>query len=181
MSNEGLELPEIEIDLSGEDVRAWGGNSGPILPVGAYTFDISAAEQATSKKNQPVAKVTFKVADEGEFFGVELTKSYSLQKQALGRMKSLMLAAGCRLDKIRLGELVGSRIIAEIIHTAGQAQVDAEGNMQPGGTFCDVTNEQAVQAPEPAPSPPPAARGTTKAAASVAAAPAKNGSVARRA
>jgi hypothetical protein len=176
MSNEGLEL---EINLEGEEIRAWGGQSGPKLPVGMYTFDIAEAVPEPSKKGNPALKVIFKVADEGEFFGVELTKKYSLLQQSLGRVKSLMIAAGARLDKVRTGDLIGARIIAEVIHTVGQGQVDAEGNVKEGGTYCDVTNEQAVAAPEPVPATPPAGKKATAPAA--AAQPTKNGSVARRA
>lgn len=178
--SDGVSLPEIDIDLSGDDVKAFGGGGGPILPIGMYTFDITAAEQSTSKKNQPVAKVTFKVVDEGEHFGVELTKSYSLQTQALGRIKNLMIAANARLDKIRLGELVGARIIAEIIHTEGQGQVDAQGNVVPGRMLCDVVKEQAIEQQEaPPPPPPPAAKNTAKATAP-AGAPKGNGTAATR-
>lgn len=178
MSN-GVDLPEIDIDLSNPEIKEFGGGGGPILPVGTYTFDIKSAEQTTSKKQQPVAKVTFAVADEGEHYGVELTKSYSLQTQALGRIKNLMIAAGCRLDKIRLGELVGSRIIAEIVHTEAQGSVDAQGNVQPGRTLCDIVKEQAIATEEaPPPPPPPAAKNTAKAATPPAA---KNGTAARRA
>jgi len=138
----GVELPEIDINLEGDDIRPFGGGGGPILPPGTYTFDIVAAEQATSKSQQPVAKITFKVADEG--FGVELTKSYSLQQKALGRIKNLMIAAGARLDKIRLGELLGARIIADVIHTESQGQFDAQGNVLPGRTFCDIVKEQPI-------------------------------------
>jgi hypothetical protein len=177
MSNDGVNLPEIDIDLSGDDVKAFGGGGGPILPIGTYTFDITAAEEGSSKKNQPVAKITFKVADEGEQNGVELSKSYSLQQKALGRIKNLMIAAGCRLDKIRLGELVGARIIADIVHTQGEGGVDAQGNVTEGRTFCDIVKEQAVASEEPPPPPPPAkntAPATNKGAA-------KNGTAARRA
>jgi hypothetical protein len=164
----GVNLPEIDINLSGDDVGAWTGEQGPKLPIGVYTFDIVDAQQEQSKKNQPVVTVTFKVADEGDQLGVELKKKYSLQQQALGRMKNLMMAAGCQLDKIRLGELIGARIIAEIIHVEGQGKVDAQGNVQPGGTFCDIIKEQPVEGAanaEPPPPPPPAAKGAAKAAA----------------
>jgi hypothetical protein len=183
MSNEGLNLPEIDIDLSSDEIRAFGGGGGPMLPIGTYTMDIVSAEQTTSKKNQPVAKVTFKVADEGDQFGVELPKSYSLQTQALGRIKKLMIAAGARLDKIRLGELVGARVIVEVIHTEASGQVDAQGNVMPGRMLCDITNEEAIAEPEAAPTPPPAVRGKAVAVQQAAPAPVgnKNGSVARRA
>ena len=182
MSNEGLDLPEIDIDLSGDDIGAWGGGGGPRLPIGTYTFDIVSAKQDVSKKNQPVAKIMFKVADEGEQLGVELEKSYSLQTQSLGRIKNLMIACGARLDKIRLGELVGARIIAEIIHTVGAPVVDAQGETKPGGTFCDVVKETAIEQPVAAAAPPPATNVKAKAAAAPAPAaqPNKNGAVASR-
>lgn len=178
--SDGVNLPEIDIDLSSDELRAFGGGGGPILPVGTYTFDISAVEQTTSKKNQPVAKVTFKVVDEGEHFGVELSKSYSLQTQALGRIKNLMIACNARLDKIRLGELLGARIIAEVIHTEGQGVVDAQGNVQPGRMLCDVVKEQAIAVEEPPPPPPPAAKNTAKAAATTPPAAKGNGTTAAR-
>lgn len=174
MSNEAADLPEIDIDLSGEDVRAWGGESGPKLPIGKYTMDVVSAVQKPSKQNQPTIEVTFKVADEGEHNGVELTKKYSLQQKALGRIKSLMMACGASLDKIRPAELIGARILVDIVHTEGQGKVDAQGNVVPGGTFCDVINETAMAAPEPAPvakapakaaTPPPAAKGPATTAA----------------
>jgi len=190
MSNEGMNLPEIDIDLRDESITAFGGSGGPIIPIGAYTMDIVNAEQGTSKKGGPTMKVTFKVADEGEHFGVELTKTYSLQTKpskeggipAIGRFKNLMMAAGCQLDKIRPAELVGSRVIVEIIHEEGQGQLDAQGNVQPGRLYCNVVNEKAIAEPEPAPAPPPAAKGVaSKPAVAPAAQPNKNGAVARRA
>ena len=179
MSN-GVDLPEIDINLEDPAIREWGGGGGPLLPVGTYTMDITEAKQDTSKTNNPVAKVTFKVADEGENFGVELTKSYSLQPKALGRIKNLMIAAGARLDKIRLGELVGARILVDIAHTEGQGVVAADGSVQPGKTLCDVTNEKALEsaAAEPPPPPPPAAKTPAKPAAAAGAA--KNGTTAAR-
>lgn len=165
----GVNLPEIDIDLSNPEIKEWGGGGGPKLPVGQYVFDIISAEQAQSSKNQPVLEVVFKVADEqSEHNGVELKKKYSLQTQALGRIKNLMMAAGCQLDKIRPGELIGARIIADIVHVEGQGKVDAQGNAQPGGTFCDIVKETAIGGTaeaEPPPPPPPAAKGAAKAGA----------------
>src|SRR5271154_3684857 len=100
MSNQGFEMPEIEVNLEG--VQAWGGESGPKLPVGDYTFDIKHAEQSPSKQGKPCIEVTFAVADEGVHYGVELKKKYSLSEKALGRIANLMMACGARLDKIRL-------------------------------------------------------------------------------
>jgi hypothetical protein len=169
MSEAGVNLPEIEIDLRDESITAFGGGGGPILPVGAYTMDVVSAEQGTSKKGGPTCKVTFKVADEGEFFGTELMKTYSLQTKpskeggtpAIGRFKNLMMAAGCQLDKIRLAELVGARVIVEITHEQGEGVLDAQGNMQPGKTYCNICNEKAVAVEEPAAAatPPPVAKG----------------------
>lgn len=156
--SEGVNVPEIDINLEDESVRAWGGQSGPVLPVGTYTMDITEAEQTTSKTNNPAVKVKFKVADEGEHLGVEMSKTYSLQAKALGRIKQLMIAANARLDKIRPSELIGARILVDITHVQGQAVVQADGSLKEGGTFCDITNETALAAPEPPPPPPPAAK-----------------------
>ena len=191
MSN-GVDLPDIDIDLNAEGITAFGGQGGPRLPVGAYTMDISNACQTTSKKGGPACKVTFKVADEGEFLDVEITKTYSLQTKpskeggtpAIGRFKNLMMAARCELDKIRLSQLVGARIIVDVVHVEGEGKIDAQGNTQPGGIFCDIVNEREIAVEEaPPPPPPPAAKAQGKAPAAAAAAPAKNGSApaARRA
>jgi len=189
MSN-AVDLPDIDIDLRGEDIQAFGGNGGPRLPPGQFTMDITGAQQATSKKGGPTCKVTFKVADEGEYFGVELTKVYSLQTKpskeggtpAIGRFKNLMMAAGCDLDKIRLSQLVGARIIVDVTHREGEGKLDAQGNMQPGGMFCEISNETAIAAPEAEPPPPPPAAKApaAKAPAAAASAPANKGTPAAR-
>jgi hypothetical protein len=181
MSNEGfVDLPEINIDLT--TVNPWDGQQGPKLPIGAYTMDISSCAQGTSKANQPTLDVTFKVADEGEWNGAELKKKYSLQDKALGRVAALMVACGARLDKIRPAELLGARLIVEITHVEGQGKVDAQGNVQPGGIFCDVTKERAIEVAEQPVTPPPAAKKAAAAAPPQAQGQApKNGSVARRA
>jgi hypothetical protein len=186
MSNNGLNLPDIDIDLSGNDITAFGGGGGPRLPPGTFTMDVVSAEQGTSKKGGPTCKVTFKVADEGEFFGVEVFNTYSLQTKpskeggtpAIGRFKNLMMAAGCDLDKIRLSQLVGSRVFVDIIHVEGEGKLDASGNVQPGSIYSNVVNEKAIPMEEvEAPPPPP----TAKKAVAAAPAATKNGSVARRA
>ncbi len=178
--NEGyVDLPEINIDLT--NVPAWDGSQGPKLPIGAYTMDVVAAVPGTSKANNPTLEVTFKVADENEWNGVELKKKYSLQPKALGRMSALMIACGAQLDKIRPAELIGARIIVEVTHVPGQATLDAQGNVQAStAVFCDVNKEQALPAPEPAPATPPAAKKAAAAAAPAATTTAKNGAVARR-
>lgn len=171
MSNQGTDLPDIDIDLRDDSYAAFGGGGGPRLPVGLYTMDVVNAEQGTSKKGGPTCKVTFRVADEGEHANVELTKTYSLQTKpskeggtpAIGRFKHLMMAAGCDLDKIRLSQLVGARVIVEIIHTEGEGKIDAQGNLQPGNIYCDIVNEKAIAVEaeeEPPPPPPPAAKAT---------------------
>ena len=182
-NNTGYEMPEIDLDLSGQ--KAWGGEQGPKLPIGAYTMDVVNVEEVKSAKKQtPGVEVTFKVADEGLHFGTEIKKTYYLSEKALGRITNLMVACGARLDKIRLGDLMGARIIVEIVHVPGQAQLDAQGNMVAStNLYCDITREQAIAAPEPAPAPPPAARKAALAPAPAAqqAPVTKNGSVARRA
>jgi len=181
MSNEGfVDLPEINIDLTG--VNPWDGQQGPKLPPGMFTMDIVSAVQGSSKSTQqPVLEVTFKVADEGEYLGAELMKKYSLQQSALGRVASLMVACGARLDKIRPAELVGARLIVEITHVPGAGKVDAQGNVQPGGTFCEISKERAIEVAEQPVTPPPAAKKAAAAAPPQAQTGPKNGSVARRA
>lgn len=170
MSSNGLNLPVINIDLRNQ--TAWGGGGGgPRLPIGTYTMDIAHAEQGQSKKGGPTVVVTFRVADEGQYYGTDLKKTYSLNTQAsrpggvaaIGRFTNLMMAAGCDLDRIDLGQLVGSRVIVDIIHEEGQPTFDAQGNPQQGKIYCNVCNESPVQVEEEPTPPPPATK--TKVAA----------------
>lgn len=164
MSNQGVNLPDIDIDLRDDSISAFGGGGGgPRLPVGEYTTEISNVEQTTTKKGAAQLKITFKVIDEGEFFGVEVFNWYSLQTKpsreggtpAIGRLKHLMMQVGCDLDKIRPAQLVGGRVIVGIIHQEGEAKMDAQGNLTPGQVYAKVVNEKALAVEEEAPPPPP--------------------------
>lgn len=170
MSNTGVNLPDIDIDLRDESISPFGGGGGgPRLPVGEYTMEIVNIEQTTSKKGTSQLKVTFKVLDEGEFLGVEIFNWYSLQTKAnkeggtpaIGRLKHLMMQVGCDLDKIRPAQLLGGRVIVGIIHEAGEAKMDAQGNLTPGPVYAKVVNEKAIAVEEeeaPPPPPPPATK-----------------------
>jgi hypothetical protein len=181
------------IDLSDDEAfpAFGGGPGGPKLPIGTYTMDVVNSEQKTNKKGGSNAVVTFKVADDGEFYGVEVTKWYSLNTKpskeggtpAIGRFKRLLREGGAPLQAASMPELIagaiGCRVIVEIVHTQSPDVHDAQGNVKPGGIFCDVTNEKAIQVEEAEPPPPPPAAKKTVAAA----APSAKGSapVARRA
>jgi hypothetical protein len=181
------------IDLSDDEAfpAFGGGPGGPKLPIGTYTMDVVNAEQKTNKKGGSNAVVTFKVADDGEYYGVEVTKWYSLNTKpskeggtpAIGRFKKLLREGGAPLQAGSMPELIagaiGCRVIVEIVHTQGQDQHDAQGNVKPGGIFCDVTNEKAIQVEEAEPPPPPPA--AKKAAAPAAPSAKGNAPVARRA
>jgi hypothetical protein len=113
-----------------------------------------SAKQDTSKTNNPVWKVEFVVA-EGEHAGAKLTNSYSLQSQALGRIKQLALAINAPLNTIRSADYVGARLRATVIHRQAPPQVDAQGQPQEPRTFANIANERALEAQEEAPPPPP--------------------------
>lgn len=171
MSGEAVDF-ELQMDLSGDDIGAWGGESGPPLPPGVYDFLLAEVEQGTSQAKQPVLKVTFEVLNEGELLGKTMRKSYSLQAQSLGRVKNLMMACGARLDAIRRSELIGKQIVAEVTHRQGDPSPMPDGSVQEGKMFGDIINERSPEGdeaqPEPAkeaakPAPPPPAPPAAKA------------------
>jgi len=159
MSNQFVDS-EVQIDLT--NVDEFGGGGGPTLEPGEYVFDIVAAAQATSKTNNPVWKVEFVVA-EGPDTGKKLVNSYSLQPQALGRVKMLALAIGASLTTIKASEYVGSRLRASVTHTTGDAQPGPNGQPLPPRVFQNIANERPYETAEEiaaaAPPPPPVTQG----------------------
>ena len=152
---------ELQIDLG--EVDAWGGESGPVVPAGVYDLEVISAAQGESTKQQPVIKLEFRILNEGPHYDKIIKKSYSLQKQSLGRVKNLMIACGARLDAIRGSELVNKQLVAEYVHRQGDPQVGPDGNMSEGKMFGDLMNERAVEGAEattaaPAPAPAPVAQ-----------------------
>jgi len=156
----------VQIDLS--DVQEFGGGGGPQLDPGEYVFDIESAKSDTSKSQQPVWKVGFVVA-EGEHAGKKMINSYSLQSQALGRVKQLALAIGADLSKLDAAQYVGARLRATVIHRTGDAQLGPDGNPLPARTFANIANERPYEdaAAQPAAPPPPVTRGAKNGAAPV--------------
>jgi hypothetical protein len=165
---------EINIDLTNVQEFSGEGASGPALPPGEFVFDVIHLEQGSSQSNNPTIPVTFKVV-EGEYAGVELTNSYSMLPQAVGRWKKLQMACGAQIDKIRSAEIIGARIRATIIHREGKQQLgpdgtpkrDANGEVYPPRVFANIANERPLEEAQPAAAapPPPVTRKTTNAAA----------------
>ena len=152
------EFTDFEIDGLGlEGVEAWGGEGFPLAPAGDFALTLVNLEQKPSSKNQPMLVATFEIADEGEHKGKKVWNNYSLQEQSRGRLKSLSVACGARLDKFIASEHVGQTIRATIVHVDGQASVDTQGNPRPARTFANVINEaplEEVAVQEPVKTPP---------------------------
>lgn len=143
---------EVQIDMT--DVREFGGGGGPQLDPGEYVFDIVTAGPDTSKTGNPVWKVSFIVA-EGDHQGKKMTNSYSLQSQALGRLKNLALAIGAPLNVARSSDYVGARLRATVIHEQGQPQIGPDGTPMEARIYTKIANERALEQQEAAPPPPP--------------------------
>lgn len=153
----------IDIDLT--NVREFSGEGGPQLAPGEYVFEVASAEQGTSSTNNPVWKVTFVVA-EGPSQGAKLSNSYSLQPQALGRVKKCALAIGATLTRLDASEWVGSQFRGVVAHEEGQAKMGPDGNPLPARVYARIVNELPLeQAQAEAPPPPPPV--TRKAAGTV--------------
>jgi len=167
---------EIDMDNSSDDVKAWSGESNfapPEVPPGEYRLNVAACKQDTSKRGNTMVVVDFEVAD-GEFAGKFVRNYYTLTEKARGRIKALQIACGARLDKIRADELVGTTILATVIHEEmppqvgpdGQAKVNpATGEPYPPSISAKVLRERptpeaeeaaakAAQQPKPAAAPP---------------------------
>lgn len=142
---------ELDVDLSGDDVRAWGGEQRPLVPPGDYTLTITHLESTTAESSgNPMIAVTFDVADEGEHNGAKIYNNYSLSPKAIGRLKQLMIACGANLAKFVASELLGQTIRASVIHTESAGKVDSEGNTKGPRTFANVINEQPLEEQKPA-------------------------------
>ena len=142
------------------------------LPIGDYVFDVSHLEQAPSKANNPMIKVQFTVAEadaqieEGAraFAGQRAFGQYSLLPQALGRLKTLMVACNASLGSFKASEVMGARFVGTIVHREGQPQPDQNGNLLPAKVFANVVNERSLEsataAAEPEAPPPPVTKAT---------------------
>jgi hypothetical protein len=143
----------VQIDLT--DVREFSGEGGPQLAPGEYVFEVASAEQGTSQSNNPTWKVTFVVAD-GPNQGAKLTNTYSLQPQALGRVKKCALAIGATLTRLDASEWVGSQFRGVVVHEQGQTKMGPDGNALPPRMYAKLVNELPLeQAQAEAPPPPP--------------------------
>lgn len=135
---------DFELNVDVTEVDAWDGQSGPRIEPGTYVLGITEALYGTSKKNQPVLKLEFEVMNEGPHLGAKFKRSYSLQKQALGRFKQLVVACGAPLSGAKREHFVGAYIQAEIVHKMGDPTPNMSGGMDEGKMQMDVINEQPV-------------------------------------
>jgi hypothetical protein len=167
---------EIAEDLTNVQEFAGDGGGAPALPPGEFVFDVISMTQGTSKTNNPKVEVTFEVA-EGEYVGVRLMNNYSLQSQAIGRLKKLMMACGAQLDRIRSSEIVGARIRATVVHNEGKQQLgtdgapkrDSNGEVYAPRVFANIANERPLEEAQPAAAAAPPPPVTRKASATPAA------------
>ncbi len=152
---------EVDFEKPLDEVKEWGGESGPLVAPGTYTLLVVECSLETGDK-APYAAVKYEVQDEGEWKGAFVWNNYSFSGKALGRVKQLMLACGAQLDKFRAGEILGQTIVADIVHNTGAAKIDDQGNPMEPKVFANVTNERMPESatPEPAKTqtkaPPPA-------------------------
>lgn len=138
------------------DVTPWGGEGGgPVLPPGDYIFDVVNVEEAISRSNNDTYRVTFRVV-EGEHEGKEIVNSYSRSPKAKGRIAALLVACGAPLKGFDSDAVIGSRMMATVIHRTGDKAFDPSGNELPPRTFANIANERPyAQAKAEVPPPPP--------------------------
>jgi hypothetical protein len=174
MSDQETEFADFELDQNFNDVKEFGGGGFDLVTPGEYPLDIIGVEPPKGSKasGTPMIVVTFRIPDDHAMHpGQQLWGNYSLSPKALGRLKQLMMACGANLDKFRASEIMGARILADVVHNEGDARVGADGNPLPTKTFANVVNERSITgeapaAPEPAKAAPKAepAKAAAKAA-----------------
>ena len=174
------ESVEIDLDLSGEEIRDWGGEPGwqpPKVAPGEYTLDVIGVVQHTAKSSgNSSLKVTFAVAD-GEFAGEELVGYYATQGKGVSRLKRLMMCVGARLDKVRTDEILGGKLLATVTHENMPPQKNPDGSVKTDpntgepyapSVSAKVLNERPTEqakaaATTKAATPPPVTRGANNA------------------
>jgi len=106
----------IRVDFTG--VEAGGG--GRLLPEGTYLFEIKEVEQDTgADSGQPYLKFTLKVA-EGDYVGTQAWDNFSLQPQALWKLRGLMETLEMEVIDGEMDidpkEFIGILVNADILH-----------------------------------------------------------------
>lgn len=140
----------VELDLSGDDVQAWGGEKRPLVPPGDYKFTIVSVESNNSKNGNPMISVAFEVA-EGECQGQRAYNNYNYTtKPGAGRLKQLMVACGASLASFQASQIMGQQITGTVVHEEGKPGVDQNGNPREPGVFANVINEQPLEDAQPA-------------------------------
>lgn len=154
---------EVDFEKPLDDVKEWGGESGPLVAPGTYTLTVVEVSLESGDKG-PYAAVKYEVQDDGEFKGSFVYNNYSFSGKALGRVKQLMLACGAQLDKFRANEIMGATIVADIVHNVGAPKIDENGTPMEPKTFANVANERMPEGVQSEPQPEPA-KAQTKASA----------------
>lgn len=106
------------IRVNFEGVQTGGG--GRLLPEGTYSFELEELEEEVGQDSgEPYLKGTFKVA-EGEYEGTKAWDNFSLQPQALWKLRSFLESAGYATEDAEMeldpDELIGLVGTADIIH-----------------------------------------------------------------
>jgi hypothetical protein len=153
----------IDVDMSG--VETWDGQDRPLVPIGTYRFKV-----VNLINHGPRIEGVFEILD-GEHAGSKVWNNYQhTNDTGKKRLKNLMVACGASLGRFDSDELVGSTIIADVVHNLGQAKPDEMGNVREPKTFANLCNERQADVEEPAagaaadPEPPPVTRETQPAA-----------------
>src|SRR5262245_26504991 len=101
------QFQDFEINLSFEGVSAWDGKKSLVAP-GRYLAEITNTVHGPSSTGKPAMKITYTVVDDGtepgqQYAGKNVTKTYSLQKQAMGRFLRVTEAVHAPLDGVIRG------------------------------------------------------------------------------
>lgn len=189
MAQNDQEFVDFEVEgLDIEGAKEFGGGGFYLVPPGNYLFEVTNVVQENSKKsNAPMVVVYATITDGQENdeaakeTGQTVRNNYSLSPKAIGRLKQLMIACGAPLDKFRAGAIFGAKFRADVIHSAGEADVGPDGQPREATTFANLANEKPLggEAQVEAAPPPPVMK--SKPAAPAAAKPTGNSTQARRA
>lgn len=106
----------VSVDFTGVD----SGGGGRLLPEDTYLFEIKEIEEKEGESSgQPYLAFTLEVAD-GEFVKTRAWDNFSLQPQALWKLRGLLETIGMDVPDgsmdIDLDELIGVMVKADVIH-----------------------------------------------------------------
>ncbi len=106
----------ITVDFTG--VSTEGGSR--VLEEGPIRFEVDDVTEEMSQEDKPYLKMVLKVDEDGEYKGCKVYDNFSLQPQALWKLRGFMEAAGLETVEGKMeidpDEFIGCLVVGNIVH-----------------------------------------------------------------